>query len=246
MAGIFAKPDVFTRYRTTVRVRDRLLGGTPKDPKVIEGWLRSRIPGIKEDEVIHRMMTTLYETGIDVPTDATYEDVVKASESLALKSAVGFKRDEGGLYLEGRCVKACLRECVNILYAGEKTAKDLAWAKTAKGAKNAFVERVFVDTDRIRLQRSEPDGVEPFVGHVTGAGGARSTLTYYEFVDQPELTFEVIAAKDILSMAQWAEIWNLAEEIGLGAVRSQSFGKFDVLAFDAVETAATPALAHAG
>src|SRR5678815_1356355 len=109
MVGIFAKSELFTTFKGRIKIRDRIVGGTPKDPKVIEGWLRTHIPGIREEELRQRMLQSLYELGKDMPEDATYEEIVKASEALALKSAVGFRSDPTGLYIEGRYIKACLR-----------------------------------------------------------------------------------------------------------------------------------------
>jgi hypothetical protein len=33
---------LFTRYRARLVFRDKVLGGVPKDPRLIEGWLRAR------------------------------------------------------------------------------------------------------------------------------------------------------------------------------------------------------------
>lgn len=38
--GIFDdKADIFVTYHAAVQFRDKVMGGTPKNPKAIEGWL---------------------------------------------------------------------------------------------------------------------------------------------------------------------------------------------------------------
>src|SRR5258707_10932763 len=93
--GIFdATPEglaLYTRYRVRLLFRDKVMGGVPKQPDVISGWLRSKM-GITDDQEIRRMtIQTLKELGADVTEGASDEDVVKASEALANKQANGFK-----------------------------------------------------------------------------------------------------------------------------------------------------------
>jgi hypothetical protein len=64
------------------------------------------------------------------------------------------------------------------------------------------------------------------VGHITGPNGPQSTLGYHEYVAQPAIEFGVLVVRDAMSVAQWADIWTLAQHIGLGAVRSQGYGRF--------------------
>lgn len=223
--GIFTAtaPTVFTTYSARLRFRDRLMGGVPKNPKIIEAWLRSKA-GIEQEEEIRRAtLRTLLELGADVTPDMSFEELERASEALAAQRQTnGFKMDEHGLYIESRQIKAMLKESVNILYAGDR------WGKTKKGPRSFFAERVFISPDRVPLGRKEPDGVDLFIGHVSGPKGPQSTLTYHEYADQPEITFEVMVLRDEVKAEHWPEVWLHAQENGLGALRSQGFGRFDV------------------
>lgn len=217
--------SLFTRYRVTIQMRDRIVGGVPKRADVIEGWLRTNT-GIEQTEELRAMTRrTLLEIGVDVPEEATFEQMVEASKALAAeRSTVGFKVDPTlGLYIETRQFKAMLKECTAILFTGEEK-----WGKTKKGPKNYLAERVFLEGDRIYLDRMVPDGVEMMIGHVSGPQGPRSTLTYYEYVRAPRLVVTILSLRDSIELDHWQMILGLAQENGLGAVRSQGHGRFDV------------------
>jgi hypothetical protein len=239
--GIFdtQASDMFTTYAARIRFRDRLMGGVPKNPKIIEGWLRSKA-GIEQEEEIRRaLLRTLLEVGAEVTPDMTFEELEKASEGLAAQRQTnGFKIGEQGLYLESRTVKAMLKESVNILYphgSGKWGVRKTVDRKTGeekdtggKGAKSFVAERVFVNPDRLWLGRTEPDGVEMFIGHVMGPKGPQSTLTYHEYVEGAVIDLEIMVLRDEVRAEYWPEIWVHAQENGLGALRSQGFGRFDI------------------
>lgn len=240
--GIFDdKVDLFTQFRARLTFRDRLMGGTPMAAKPIEGWLEKNLRDETTKTELKRMaLRTLLETNglpaehVDaLPDDADFDaEIDRVVASLAAtKQTVGFKRGANGLYIESRHVKAMLKECINILYAGDR------WGKTKKGPKSYVAERVFVNPARIYLGLAEPDGVDLFVGHVTGPQGPRSTLTYYEFAQSRSVEFDVLVTGDAVKEleAEWPRIWVHAQENGLGALRSQDHGKFDIEAWDIVE-----------
>lgn len=238
--GIFDSGELFTMYHARLQMRSQLMGGIPKDPHVIEQWIRSKAGVTDEQEITAMMIRTLYELGIDVPDDATTEQVIEASKQLAGKAAVGFKRDEQGLYIEGRQVKAMLKECVNIIYSGSegwanpraKKKADTGEALYRKAPRNFTAERAFVNPERLHLGVMEPAGVELVIGHVIGPQGPRSTLTYYEYVERPAIEFAVMVTDDAIPQDAWPLIWVQAQEIGLGAVRSQGNGRFDIEGWD--------------
>jgi hypothetical protein len=228
--GIFdTECDLFTDYRVTIQLRDKLMGGIPKNPAIIEGWLRSKAGIEQQEEVRQAMLRTLLELGAEVHPSMTFDELEEASRHLAAsKSTNGFKVDGDGLYLESRAVKAMLKESTNVLFAGER------WGKTKKGPKSFLAERVFVNPDHVTLGIKEPSGVELFIGHTSGPQGRQSNLTYHEYVEVPELTFTIRVAEDAIARDQWALLWVHAQENGLGALRSQGFGRFDVTAWERV------------
>lgn len=237
--GIFAgQSSLFTTYHARIQFRDKIMGGTPRDPKLVMGWLKARM-GVDELER-QRVLTieTMRETGAlaDLSPAKIHELTLDELEVIAEKMGEqrqvnGFKRDDDGLYLESRCVKALMKETVNILFAGEK------WGPTRKGPKSMVAERLFVAPDHIHLGVDSPTGVETFVGHVTGPQGPRSTLTRYEYVYQARIEFDIEVARDFVTDSQWVELWTLAEKNGLGSLRSQGYGCFDIEAWDEVKGA---------
>lgn len=223
--GVFDKhySSVFTTYRATIQIRDKIMGGTPKDPKAIEGWIKKNA-GLAGDELRRLTIRTLIENGMDLSENPTDEEIDKAiGDIAALKQTNGFKRDETGLYIESRTVKAMLKESTNVVFAGHEK-----WGKTNKGPRNFLAERVFVNPEKIYLGVEEPTSMLMFVGHISGPKGPQSTLTYIEYVDHPRITFDVIVLGDEIKEDHWPKIWVHAQENGLGALRSQGFGRFDV------------------
>lgn len=229
--GIFdssVDANIFTTYQVRLQIRSWLVGGTPKDPKMIAGWLRKHSGLIEGSEELRLwLLRTLRETGKEVDEEMSYDDLLKLSQQYAEDNhTVGFREDrEQGLYLESRCVKSMLKECANIWLAGKLGLK---LGLTNKGPKNYVAESVFIDRERIYLGVLEPTGIHQFIGHTSGPQGPQSSLTYYEYVERPTLTFCVQVAGDGIEHAHWAAVWRLAQENGLGSLRSQGFGTFDI------------------
>lgn len=239
--------ELFVTWRATIRFRDKVMGGTPGDPSLVEDWIRAQTGAAKNDQILRRLVVEnlrdlkpdedameALERSLDEDDGEAYLKAMDAAiASVAQqKSTNVFKRNETiGLYLEDRKVKAMIKEVVNVLWAGER------WGKTRKGPKNYVAERIFIRPSRIAFGRQEPDGVELFVGHVSDRQGPRSTLTYYEYCSNAELTFYVQATKDAAEAmeGQWPSLWLHAQENGLGALRSQSHGRFEVLEWEEVE-----------
>jgi len=85
---------------------------------------------------------------------------------------------------------------------------------------------VFVEPDCLWLGVTEPAGVEMTIGHVFSPTGPRSIVGYHEFVQHASLELQVLTMRDCLTPEQWADLWVHAQENGLGALRSQGFGRF--------------------
>jgi len=255
MASVFAAHlgEVFTFRRVTVRFLSRIYGGIPQRPDVIEAWIRKGTGIDNKQELAAVVRRTILELDPDLAEQAKdmdpYDLMKLASEKLASsQSSVGFKRDDKGLFIESRQIKAGLRESTNVLYAGDR------WGKTLKGPKSWLAERVFVGPERIYLGVPAPDGgvarpglppgfdytkeptdLDLFVGHVTGPQGPRSTLTYYQFVQEPTISFVVATVQDTVIAKEWPRIWVLLEQLGFGALRSQDAGRFEVTRWEEVE-----------
>ena len=88
--------ELWTYYTVTLQLRDRLIGGWPKNPEVEKAMLRAR--GLEE----------LILEGT-IPTDPAAQE--EAKQEAIEKSWVGFKTNPDGVpCLEARNVKAMLNK----------------------------------------------------------------------------------------------------------------------------------------
>lgn len=256
------KVNLWSFYKVTAQFRNRVMGATPKNPKTMSQWLRAKLGTDDEEELRNTFISTLLSMGWEGGDleKLNFEELVKVSEKMAGDNANGFKRHPTlGLYLEGRVVKAMLRECVNILYAGER------WGLTNKGPKSYAVERVFVMEDIIPLGRFMADGLDQMFGHVQTPQGPRSTVGLSEYCFQPTITYHLMVqnvqartkdqkAADAKRKAKgdsplirqaidpelWPTILSQGEEIGLGALRSQGHGRYNTIGFEEVTRDVVP------
>jgi len=235
--GVFDSHPAFLKqwciYDVELEWVGKLMGGVPKDTKIIEGWLRSKAGISDTEELRQAMLRTAYEIGLEVTEDMTYEQLVEVTSKVAsAKQTQGFKIDKksGQIYIESRQVKAMLRESTNILFGGER------WGVTKKGPKSYLAERVFVFPNMLLLGKTEPDDVDLSIGHITGPQGPRSTIGYTEYVVQPRIKLTVLVLNDSITDDQWAQLWGLAQHEGLGARRSAGHGVFQVMRWDRIGT----------
>lgn len=242
--SVFAeyRDSTFDLFEVGIRFNDRLVGGQPKDPKLVEGWLGKNM-GLEGEELKTRVVQHLSEMGVDMPATANYDEIRTALADAAGEiKTQGFKRTaDGKPYIESRHVKAMLKESTSIVYPrGEHKFGTYKNAKgTTVGGKDprAYVaERVFAKPEVI-VVADEISGVELAIGHIDdwkAESGSRSTIGYFEYIERPEFEFMVEARKDCLTAEQWGKIWAHAELNGLGAMRSQGYGQFVVTKWKAL------------
>jgi hypothetical protein len=231
--------EVYNFRTVTLQLTTRIYGGTPQRPDVIEAWLRSKTGVKQQAELAAMTKRTLLELDPDLAEQAKgmtpYELMKLASERLASsQTTVGFKKDRpNGLFIESRQVKAGLKEAINIQLAGKMLGASGRYQ--GKGAKNWLAERVFVGPERIYLGKPDFDGLELFVGHVSGPQGPRSTLTYYQYCTRPQITFLCATLQNDVIDQHWPAIWLTFQSNGLGALRSQDAGRFTVVGWEKAE-----------
>lgn len=237
VTGVFDDAAVFTPYRVSIMFTELIVGGVPQKPEIIESWLRDKFLG-GDQELAIMLRRTLADLEIEVPEDAGVEDMIAAAKQMAAeRNGNTFRRlaNGGGLGLGAYQLKAMLKEATAILYPYSAPDGKGKWGVTRKAARSFLAERVHVDDYLIPLGRHEPDGTFMQVGHVDGPRGPRSTLTYYDYCVQPELTFTVSSSEDAVTPEQWRRILVQGQRDGLGALRSLGHGRFKVTAFDRVD-----------
>lgn len=220
------------RWQATIEI-DQLVGGTPTDANKAAGWLKAKM-GIDKDDIVREMAAeVMVERGITMDEAV---DAVVAHEHLN-----GFKRfterfagetsdaAPGGLFVEGRQMKACVKEAANIQWPKER------WGPTKKGTRGFFAEHLFIEEDRLPILTAdganilEPTGIhQRFVHTFRGSG-----IQYEEFVENAIVKFTVLSDYEF-SHEQFGTLWVTAEQNGFGASRSQGFGRFAVIGWDSL------------
>lgn len=232
-SDVFGAGTGVVSYRVVIQVRDKLVGGIPSDPSVIRKWLEARLD-IGDKALAELAERTLAERFADRQpnTRELAEEIMKAGDG---PSVNGFKRNPvtGELVYEGRCMKAAIKEWANSAYPGtEWPGKDKVSKGFRKGLMSTLAERVFVDDALIPLGVKEPSEVEERIKHVMTPQGPRSSISRVEVVEQPQLEFTLRVHDDFLPRDAWARIWERGEDIGVGADRGRSDGKFELVTFE--------------
>ena len=216
-------------YDVTLAVKD-LHGGRPQDPRVVEGWIRSKI--INNDERLRRLVQEAWQALDYSEEDMQNPDKIEEAITEAGKKALnGFYRmhktdqfPRGELAVEGRQIKAMLKEATNIAYPWKAPKPRKYMGKSMKGA---LSEHVFVVEDFIPLGVDEPDGVDVrFSSTSTG----RRAITREEFLEQVDVNFTMVTDMD-LKKDVWAQIFVTGQMQGFGTSRSQGYGTFKVTQF---------------
>ena len=221
-------PDVYPwQWEATILV-ERLVGGVPSDENVIRSWIATKL-GAGSDERIEALVAeTMVDRGI------TREQA--AEEVSGSTHRKGFKRDDVGLFIEGRQAKACIREATNIARAAGNLPS--RYGATRKGPEGFVREHLFVPETKLHLRRAgrpltEPDGTMQRFLHVQTPMGPRNSIQYEDHVDSVELHFTLITDYDF-ARSELAAILLTAGQNGIGASRSQGFGCFKTVGFEQV------------
>lgn len=225
-SDIFGKAaeQTYTRYRVGLQFKHLIVGGIPSDKSVIEGWIRSRMD-LGDAAIAELVSQTAAERGVMTPDEAI--EAVMASD--LAPSVNGFKRDENGqLCIEGRIVKAALKEWANSAYPGTKFPGKTKIEGLRKGLMRYLAEAVVVEDILIGLGVKEPTMVEERIKHVMTPQGPRSSINRVEVVERPAITFTIAVRDDFITEEAWARIWSVGEGIGLGSDRGRSDGQFEI------------------
>ena len=218
------------RYRCKLEVIHQS-GGVPNDPKIIRGWLKTRLFGKegRDSELAALVAKTAVERKIDMEKDP--DAAIDATEL----NVNGFKRDKDGLVFEGRCVKAAIKEYFSIALGSGQIPKG-GWGVTGKGVQGFVAEHIQIPEELIPLYRedgsryTEPDEIEQrFVSTWRGQG-----ISYTEMLSVATMEFTVEADWDFEDV--WPIIWTIGEKNGIGAMRSQGSGKFVVVEWERITT----------
>lgn len=223
-----ATDSAWRKLRVTIQVRDRLLAGKPAALDAANAMLKAR--GLEDH--------------IEAVADIVDPDLrAKAAERIAKDEGLcEFTRrnDRPGIWMPSNNIKACLKENWSVLGLRVKV----------RGSRGALAEGLFVcgippahvdqhdaaERDWIYLG-DKPDGTLEAVSHTVGPSGPVSSIKRHEYVVKPILRFDIIIAtaesvNEKISDDELAKTLVHASEHGIGACRSQGYGKFDVLSVE--------------
>lgn len=211
-----AANDHWRTLRVEIQIRDRLLAGKPASLKAAEAMLKAR--------------------GLD-DFVANAEDIVDPGERAQAAAAVvrteglcEFSRREHipGIWMPSNNAKAGLKEQWSVLGLRNKV----------RGSRGALAEGLFVsgpngDSDWLYVGE-KPDGVMEAVTHSMGPSGPITAIKRNEYVVRPRIVFDVIIANaasvsEKISDDELAQTLVHFAEHGIGANRSQGYGRFDVV-----------------
>lgn len=245
------------RYEVTLHV-GVLVGGTPTDQDVATGWIKTKM-GAKIEEVVKAEVEAVMEQR-GVTPDIAAEEVARnrhltgfkrdygtplalADQKRAMTTGFVFegkrrifteaeaRRIFGELYLDGRQIKAMAKEAAMIGVAADHI-DGTKWGRTSKAMKGFLAEHLFVEEETVLLGVTEPTRItQSFVHTFRGAG-----IKLEEQILDAEVKFTFIADFDFESKVPgfFGILLAIAEKNGLGASRSQGFGRFSVTAFNRV------------
>lgn len=218
--------DPFITYRVRLLLQD-IVGGIPKNKELIEAWVNARNKK-KTAEARQELV------------DATKAKLAEIQGEQEEARGIGFLADEKGLYIEGRQLKAMLKEASNItkkiVPGGKKTEKNAdkktvtVSAEGISALKSKVAERMFVEEDRIYLGVMKPTRIGERPISVETKQGPRSSIKRFEVVENVTIEFTVKRCRDnVVPQNTMLAVMQYAQESALGAERSQGFGKFTVL-----------------
>lgn len=211
----------YERYNVGIKIRDKIIGGIPKHPEVIKGWIDAK------------MSKTLTKEERKELAQKTAKEMDVGEE--VKKSWNGFKSDEKGLYIENRYINALLKEAAYILELSRGTGSTIF--------KQILQHGLYVEPSKIYLKRNgrvlrEPDGYEEKPLHVMGPLGPRDALKRYDYCEQVECEFTVSIIKPLrggdarINEKSLRAMFEAGQNIGLASDRSQQHGKFDLVKFE--------------
>jgi len=216
----FDASKLYDKYAVKLRFRDRVCGGTPKNPELLRGWIAATTE--HDDETTTKQEKEAREALL-TPTEE--------------KSWIGFPGDNAGLFLWARQIKAMFKEAATMLLVTTQKRGSKQIFQHAFEVKSTEKSR---PADRIYLGSKEPTAFSEGPIHVQTPQGPRTALKRVDYLEKPTISFVVWVLttsgqeKRHVGEEDMVKMLTFSQENGLGADRSQGQGKFDVLEFQAL------------
>lgn len=204
-------------YQVVLQFDGPFAAAIPKDLKEIHAMLEHRMPSRPPEN--HTPIEELAQQVATEVADPTGEEESRVGWST-------FKRDELGLYYEGRCVRGHLKDCA---------LQVAPFFPTVLNFRAKFVNKVYVATDKVHLARAEsigqaimqPDGTEQRFIQVLTRQGPRSSMKNIDYVVAPRITFILKVLNDtVITEQHLRAVFEYGGTHGMGQERSQEWGHY--------------------
>ena len=232
-SDVFGGKSRWTTYKAEYKVHT-LVGGIPKDPDTIKNWLKARLE-MGEVEIRAIADETIEAMGWTTE-DLTSENLDRLADEVLARNTKGnsFKQVDGVLVIEGRQIKAAIKEAANACYPGTEKWPGYP-GNTRKGLAAYLVERVEVVDRYIPLGKKVPDIVgEQRIKHISGPQGKRSTINVVDVCENVTFSFTVKVLDDFISADLWHELFEYIEMGGIGADRARGDGRGELVSWKRV------------
>jgi hypothetical protein len=197
---------MWKRYKVTLQMTGRFAASMAKTEKEIQSMLENRMPVRKPEDA--------------VPIEELAEQV---AVEVGTEPEIGwatFKRDENGLYYEGRCIRGHIKDVAQQISS---------FFSDIRAFKSKVANKVYVEDDKIYLGKSEPDGYEQRFIQIMTRRGPRSTYKFIDYVEKPKLVFVLKVLDDgVINRAILEAIFEYGGTHGMGQERGQSWGRYEV------------------
>jgi hypothetical protein len=223
---------LFEEYQVSICFLDKVLGGCPAMGDMLEFYMEAKHMSDKEKEEFRERVRD---------GKLLDNELVSAKES----NCCVFERDnEQCLTIWHANVKALLRECavtlgITQLPPGKRKSNDDNAGHA--GGRQTLQHGLHIDPLRIRLLKDgkpikKADGNVDRIKHISDASGRRSAIGRHEYVEKAQATFTIKwPINGAFKEEHIKRMLKLAEGDGLGASRSQGFGKFVVTEFKKIK-----------
>ena len=229
------------KFAVEVKVREKMHGGKPVQLDAAKAMLKAR--GLEDIVEAREAAVPGEERAITVVDEGLCAFHRRGP-------AVEGAPDKPGLWWPSNNFKACLKENWSALgynmdarpksKRGKLTKEGEGGedaGKALRGSRGALHEGLFVvstnvdDLDWIYLA-AKADGIDQNVSHTTGPKGPQSSIKRNEYLWQPSFKVEIWIASAVVQKIPDETLVDVllhAQEHGIGANRSQGYGKFDVV-----------------
>ena len=223
---------MWKNYDVHLKFTGKVMGGIPKDEKMIQSWLDAG-----------RMKDSKYEKQVSKEIDGrTIEEIKKEcienamtdDEAKEEKLWVGFLADDVGIYAREHQIKAHQKDCANQIKDFKELSKIKGLGKNGKVSafKSKVANKVYVQDEINYFHRGgvpikEVDGCHEHAIRIMTLQGERSALKRNDFIIKPELNFTLKVLDDgVIGIEALEKIFEYGCVHGMFSERGHGYGKY--------------------